>query len=1198
MNRLIKSTALGLSVLMGCSLCACGVTDSSLGQKTEINPGLWVEKEVALEPDPSDILALTTTTDGQLLCATVQSNGEASQKVDVLSSSDGYTWDTTPVYSVEVPGTCIEASLTESGVLVLIRTEDEEQIWYGAKETECSQVQPADSEVTDINNIQFVNSDSFLMAGRDTNNQSVAAIFSLRDGRMVTKVGAGTEWGGFAQHGDELAFISETGKLSTLKANGEIQEGNVEGLENIIAAYCDSQGNYYYADSEGIYRVAAGGTLKEEITPSSGFAFSVQGKVITNLVYFQDSFFCVVKDTSDDSAQLYSYTFDSDATPSEQIELTVWSLSDSPTVRRVLSEYQQQHNDIAIQYTVAGSDDLATEDVLKALNTELLAGSGPDLIVFDGIDVTPYIENGVLADLNESLQEFSILDSIKNAFSVDGKTYIAAARYAIPSIWGTVDDMDQITDLSSFIEFVKSCPSRDDYNLSDNAYYTALPEEDKYAASFMTPQEILQFLMSTSASELITDNTLNQEQLQQLFQAIESIGTYYNMASYRTEQEDDSIVYSDGGDSITISGASREVINKRARIGRNLIDSPAFLGWITKNWEGQAPELKSAPGLCERAYSPKVLLGINASSPNQEAAKDLLKAFFASDIQNTVVGDGLPVIESSLDARIDAAVETYGTDREMLADFLNTENGIVVNLHVQAIDQSDAIKTVKRKITDLDAMKIQEQKRAVRSGYDMDILPSDLATYGQDAKELLKTLQSRNERMFQLTFLVLNTADTRQKLENDVFWAAGIAQKYNCSLVRLDYQQEQGLMSSLPLGASHIQIERSLTTSSVAVFVPFVTQELFQGGDAMYYGINAKTGNMIMLDRKRARCPNGLKLGTPGSGKSMSCKSEIVSVFLCTPDDVYICDPEAEYYPLVKRLHGQVVKLSPTSKNYVNPLDINLNYSEDENPLALKSDFVLSFCELVMGGKNGLEAIEKTVIDRAVQVIYRPYLADPKPENMPILADLHKALLDQHIPEADRVAQALDLYVSGSLNVFNHRTNIDIKNRIVAFDIKELGKQLKKIGMLIVQDQIWGRVTQNRSKGKATWYFCDEFHLLLREEQTAAFSCEIWKRFRKWGGIPTGATQNVKDLLSSPEIENILENSDFICLLNQASGDRKILAERLNISPQQLRYVDNSEPGEGLLIYENVILPFKNPIPKNTQLYQIMTTRLGEGATV
>lgn len=413
---------------------------------------------------------------------------------------------------------------------------------------------------------------------------------------------------------------------------------------------------------------------------------------------------------------------------------------------------------------------------------------------------------------------------------------------------------------------------------------------------------------------------------------------------------------------------------------------------------------------------------------------------------------------------------------------------------------------------------------------------------------------------------------------NDVFQAAGVAQKYNCSLVRLDYQQEQGLVSSLPLGINQIKIQRSLTTSNVAVFVPFVTQELFQSGAAMYYGINAKSHNMIMLDRKQARCPNGLKLGTPGSGKSMSCKSEIVSVFLTTADDIFISDPEAEYYPLVKRLHGQVIKLSPTSKDYVNPLDINLNYSEDDSPLALKSDFVLSFCELVMGGKTGLEAIERTVIDRAVKAIYRPYLANPCPENMPILSDLHQALLDQHLPEADRVAQALDLYVSGSLNVFNHKTNVDIHNRLVSFDIKELGKQLKKLGMLIIQDQIWGRVTQNRSQGRATWYFADEFHLLLKEEQTAAYSAEIWKRFRKWGGVPTGATQNVKDLLSSPEIENILENSDFITLLNQASGDRKILSERLNLSADQQKYIDNSEPGEGLLIFENVVLPFSNPM--------------------
>ena len=301
-----------------------------------------------------------------------------------------------------------------------------------------------------------------------------------------------------------------------------------------------------------------------------------------------------------------------------------------------------------------------------------------------------------------------------------------------------------------------------------------------------------------------------------------------------------------------------------------------------------------------------------------------------------------------------------------------------------------------------------------------------------------------------------------------------------------------------------------------------------------------------------------------------------------------------DYSPLVNRLKGQVIKISPNSTQFVNPMDINANYSEEDNPLSLKADFILSLCELVVGGKEGLLPVEKTVIDRCVHLIYRKYFAAPCPENMPILSNLHQALLDQHLPEADRVAQALDLYVSGSLNVFNHKTNVDIHNRLVAFDIKELGKQLKKLGMLIIQDQIWGRVTQNRSQGRATWYFADEFHLLLKEEQTAAYSAEIWKRFRKWGGVPTGATQNVKDLLSSPEIENILENSDFITLLNQASGDRKILSERLNLSADQQKYIDNSEPGEGLLIFENVVLPFSNPIPKNTQLYKIMTTRLSE----
>ena len=528
------------------------------------------------------------------------------------------------------------------------------------------------------------------------------------------------------------------------------------------------------------------------------------------------------------------------------------------------------------------------------------------------------------------------------------------------------------------------------------------------------------------------------------------------------------------------------------------------------------------------------------------------------------------------------------------ADLMDTEGNISVNMHIRGVNQNEAIKMVKRKITDLDAMKIGEQKKAARSGYDMDILPSDLATYGGAAKSLLHDLQSRNERMFNMTFLVTHMAETKQKLEIAVSQAASVAQTYNCILTRLDFQQEDGLMSSLPLGLNRIKIERSLTTSALAVFVPFVTQELFMGSGAMYYGLNALSNNMIMLDRKQARCPNGLVFGTPGSGKSMSCKREITFIILMTEDNVIICDPEDEYSPLVGRMGGQVIRLSPTSRDYLNPLDINLNYSEEENPLALKSDFVLSFCELIMGSKTGLEAIEKTVIDRAVQMIYQSYFADPRPENMPILGNLMDALLSQHVPEADRVAQALDLYVNGSLNFFNHRTTVDMKNRLVCFDIKGLGKNLKKPGMLIVQDAVWNTVTINRAIGRSTWYFVDEFHLLLKEEQTAAYSAEIWKRFRKWGGIPTGATQNPKDLLSSPEIENILENSDFIYMLNQAAGDRKILAERLNISDQQLAYVTNSEPGCGLLFFNNVILPFADDFPKDTELYRLLTTKPSE----
>ena len=402
-------------------------------------------------------------------------------------------------------------------------------------------------------------------------------------------------------------------------------------------------------------------------------------------------------------------------------------------------------------------------------------------------------------------------------------------------------------------------------------------------------------------------------------------------------------------------------------------------------------------------------------------------------------------------------------------------------------------------------------------------------------------------------------------------------------------------MSCLPLASCLIDIRRALTTSSTAIFVPFTTQELFQNGkESLYYGLNALSNNLIMVDRKALKNPNGLILGTPGSGKSFSAKREIANAFLVTDDDVIICDPEAEYAALVQRFDGQVIHISPASTQYVNPMDINLNYSEEDNPIALKADFILSLCELVVGGKEGLQPVEKTVIDRCVHQIYQKYFEDPVPEKMPLLEDLYNALLAQEEKEAHHVATALEIYVKGSLNLFNHRTNVDIDNRLVCYDIKELGKQLKKLGMLIVQDQVWGRVTANRSAGKATRYYMDEFHLLLKEEQTAAYSVEIWKRFRKWGGIPTGITQNVKDLLSSHEVENIFENSDFVYMLNQAAGDRQILAKQLNISQHQLSYVTHSGEGEGLLFYGNVILPFVDRFPQDTELYRIMTTKLSE----
>ena len=527
----------------------------------------------------------------------------------------------------------------------------------------------------------------------------------------------------------------------------------------------------------------------------------------------------------------------------------------------------------------------------------------------------------------------------------------------------------------------------------------------------------------------------------------------------------------------------------------------------------------------------------------------------------------------------------------MLAEFLDIDDNINISFHIKAIEQTEAIKMVKRKNTDIDRMKIEENKKAVRSGYDMDILPSDLITYGDNIKMLLKDLQTRDERMFVVTIIFMNFAKNLQKLDTTLSQISSIASKHNCKIKRLDHSQEQGFISVLPLGVNKIEINRCLTSSSTAVFLPFTTEELFINSEnSLYYGLNALSHNLIMADRKMLKNPNGLILGTPGSGKSFSAKREMANAILTTDDDIIICDPEGEYGNLVKQFKGEVIKVSAKSQDYLNPLDINMNYGDGDAPLKDKANFIMSMLELVVGG-SGLTAEEKSVIDRCLPKIYEEYFSNPIPENMPILQDLYDMLKGQEEKVGKKLATEMEIYVSGSLNVFNHQSNIDLNKQLLCFDIKELGTQLKKIGMLVIQDQVWNKVSQNRNSGKSTRYYIDEFHLLLKDEQTSQYSVEIWKRFRKWGGIPTGITQNVKDLLASKEIENIFDNTDFILMLNQATGDREYLVSKLKISKDQEKFVTNSKAGEGLVFFGNTIVPFVDNFPKDTILYQKMTTK-------
>lgn len=532
---------------------------------------------------------------------------------------------------------------------------------------------------------------------------------------------------------------------------------------------------------------------------------------------------------------------------------------------------------------------------------------------------------------------------------------------------------------------------------------------------------------------------------------------------------------------------------------------------------------------------------------------------------------------------------------KFMSDLADLPLDLTISLHIGGVEQEDALNLVKRKISFMQQQKIDELKKAHKSGYGEEMLPYELKYSLKEAELLLDDLQNKNQRMFKIVLTIFTFADSLENLQANVRQILATARsRANCKLGALDYLGKQALNTVLPLGKNFLPLERTLTTESVAIFIPFTTQELFQSG-GMYYGLNCLSRNLVMFDRRSLKAPNGMILGTPGSGKSFAAKREMVNVLLSDPQsEVMIIDPEREYSCLAQSLSGEVVHVSAGSRNYINPLDLTMDYADEDNPILLKSEFILSLCELLIGGKKGLTPTQKTVIDRACKLTYQPYFAKRNPPAPPTLQDFYRLLKAQSEPEAQEVALALELYTQGTLSVFAHQTNVDTKSRLVVYDIRDLGKQLRTFGMLIVLDQIWNRITTNRNLGKRTWIYIDEIQLLFQNEYSANYFFELWSRSRKWGAIPTGITQNVETLLLSDLARRMLSNSDFMLMFNQAPADRLQLAKLLNISAKQLAFVTNVAAGQGLLFAGSSVIPLVDDFPAKSKLYQMMTTKLEE----
>ena len=522
----------------------------------------------------------------------------------------------------------------------------------------------------------------------------------------------------------------------------------------------------------------------------------------------------------------------------------------------------------------------------------------------------------------------------------------------------------------------------------------------------------------------------------------------------------------------------------------------------------------------------------------------------------------------------------FASDMEdrIVSDILSLDSNVWISIHADALPRDEALQLAKDNLTSVQAMIIDEQKSAVASGYDMDILPPEMETYRDAGEKLYHDLQRKDEQLFIVTITIVQTAETRKKLEDNIFELEGILKPYQCRLVRLDNRQEQGYMSALPLGNNNIEVKRTFSTTDLAIFIPFTTKELY-ASSGQYYGVNSLSNNVIMVNRKKLVNPNALVFGMPGFGKTFFVKREILDMFLKTSDDRLIIDPEGEYRWIVKLLRGQIVRVALNSPVHINPMEINLfaqnEEDKDYDPIAEKCNFVVSMCELILGDKAYLGKREVAVIDEACKKVYSRFAENPVPENMPILGDLYdelRSIQGEKREIAMNLSIALSRYVTGSLSYFNHRSNVNINSRLVCFDLKEMDANQRDLTMLIIQETIWDRVAANRAKKRFTWVDIDEFHLLLRNPLTAAYSVEIYKRFRKWGGVICGITQNIKDLFRSPEIQNILDTTNFIAMLNQSGDDARLLSEHLELSEEEESYIKSGEPGKGLLWVEYNLL--------------------------